>query len=131
MRLKQKTYKFASKDGTKPVFTQINSLKLVIDNSITDTSIKDLFEQYKVANDHIKGYSILEQVEQTDTSEENKNTSKFYTILKANDKEVSIHFASEDGELFFITSIKNPFIQSESTEVTDDQVVKWLELLGI
>ncbi len=122
MRLTEKTVKFINQEGKEPTFEQTRDLKLVVDGKITETLASELFfPKHSVNAGYIKGYSVLEQTEQT--------SPEVYDKLIISDKmePLVIGFVDpESGTMFHIKSIEIPFM-NYSDDFPDEDITTFLQ----
>ncbi len=123
MRLIQKTYLFQSDKRISPNMIETNSLKLVINEIITDLSIKELFDEYSVSAGYFKGWSPLMFLEDQDQKGN-------FNSLELNGENFKIGFISESGAYYQIYRIKDPFAQWPEKDMEQSEVERILALLN-
>ncbi len=122
MRLNEKSIKFTTTDGKTPTFEQTANLKLVVNGKITEIGIEELFfNRPSINSGHVKGYSVLEQLQET-------SPKVFDKLVIGKDIEpLTVGFTDpKTGDMFYIKSVKVPTIYYQE-DVSDDQVTEQLQ----
>ena len=117
MQIKQKVFSERKINGSKMTQSQTNELKLVINGIRTDKPVSDLFVKMKAGESFIKGWSLLQYLENNKLS---INEEKYSIAL----------WNSANGEdNYTIDSIENPGWQMNDKALTETQVDDYCQIV--
>ncbi len=114
MKLRQKIFYFKIEDGTSPHIENMDDIYIALNDRALSIPITAIFEKInKVGDDYIKGYSIFQDFEIDD---ENYLTDGDVKITFFDNKNPNVQEKS-----LYISSIKNPVIQSNNINIDEDK----------
>ena len=128
MRLHHKVYRLEGKDGRRPSYKEINSIKVVVNNVLTEINLVDFFVDREQKEGKVIGWSLLEYISRKDYSTLDLPT-KDKEVQEYKPVELRLVSEEKDGEEISIIKISDPVWQMNNKNIDGVILSSYIQLL--